>query len=307
LAQTPPRRALIGFLGGGSKAQGGRYYSGFPQGMREFGYLEGRDYVFEERYADGDLSGRLQRLAEELVRLKPDIIVVSNTAAALAAKQATASIPIVGPTLTDPVGFGLVVSEPRPGTNVTGILLRLEGLPEKQFEIARDVVPAATRIGVLVNVKSPIYALQQRQAESAAAKLGVSLASVAVSTADDLGPAFQTFVRERANIVVVFGDAMFLVVRRQIAAHALVSHLPTVFSQREFVEDGGLISYGVSLRENFRRGAYYVNRILRGETPADLPVEFPTKVEMLVNQTTAKLLGLTFPPSILIRTDEVIE
>jgi putative ABC transport system substrate-binding protein len=306
LAQTPSKRGVIGFLVASSKISGGRQFSGFAQGMRELGYVEGRDYVLEDRYADG-ISTRLPQLAQELVRIKPDVIVTSNTAAALAMKQAMASIPIVVALLTDPVGFGLVASEARPGTNVTGILSRVEGLPGKQFEVALDLIPGATKIGVLVNANNPSNVIQQREAEPAAAKLGVSLAPVEVRTADDIGPAFQRFVRERANIVVVLGDAMFVTERRQVAAFALVSRLPTVFSFREHVEDGGLISYGINLRENYRRAAYYVNRILKGEKPADLPVEFPTKLEMVVNGITAKALGLAIPPSIMLRVDEVIE
>ena len=209
--------------------------------------------------------------------------------------------------MTDPVGMGLVASEARPGTNVTGILTRVQGLPGKQLEIARDLVPSVGKIGVLVNVNDPGNVVQQREAEVAATTLGVSLALVGVSASEEIGPAFERFVRERANIVAVFGDPMFLAMRRQIAAYALASHLPTVYNFREHVEDGGLISYGISLRENYRRGAYFVNRILKGEKPADLPVEFPTKLEMVVNQATAKALGLAIPPSILVRADEVIE
>ena len=306
LAQSPPKRSLIGFLAASSRAAGERFYSGFPLGMRELGYLEGRDYGVEGRYADGDES-RLPLLAEELVRLKPDVILAGSTPGALAAKQATASIPIVGVNLTDPVGFGLVASEARPGTNVTGILFRLEGLTAKLVEIALDLMPAASNMGILSNVTNPSNVLQRREVEAAAGKSGVSMATIDVRTVDEIGTAIQTFVRERASILVVLASPMLINARRRIAAFALASRLPTIYTFREHVEDGGLISYGVDLRQNYRRSAYFVDRILKGEKPGDLPIEFPTKVELVVNVTTAKAIGLTVPPSLLARADEVIE
>ncbi len=306
LAQSPPKRPLIGFLGASSKSAGARYYGGFPLGMRELGYLEGRDYGFEDRYGDGDAS-RLPFLVEELVRLKPDVIVAATTPGALAAKQATASIPIIGVNLTDPVNFGLVTSEARPGTNVSGVLFRLEGMTEKQVEIALDLMPGASKIGILVDVNNPSNMLQRREVEAAAEKSAVSIMAVDVRTADEIGAAIQTFVHERASIVIVLGEAVFVNARWRIAAFALASRLPTVYNFREHVEDGGLISYGVDLRQNFRRAAYFVDRVLKGAKPGDLPAEFPTKVELVVNVTTAKAIGLTIPPALLARADEVIE
>ena len=274
--------------------------------MRELGYLEGRDYGFLDRYADGDAS-RLPSLAEELVRLNPDVIVATTTPGAVAAKQATATIPIVGVNLTDPVGFGLVTSEAHPGTNVTGVLFRLEGLTEKQVEIALDVMPGTTRIGLLVDIDNPANILQRREVEAAVGKSGVSITAVDVRSVDEIGAAIQTFVRERAGIVVVLASAMFVNARRQIATFALASRLPTIYNFREHVEDGGLISYGIDLRQNYRRAAYFVDRILKGEKPGNLPIEFPTKVELVVNATTAKAIGVTIPPTLLARADEVIE
>jgi putative tryptophan/tyrosine transport system substrate-binding protein len=307
LAQSPPKRPLIGFLGASSKAAGARYYGGFALGMRELGYLDGRDYGFEDRYGDGDGS-RLPLLAEELVRLKPDVIVAATTPGTMAAKQATAGIPIVGVNLTDPVGFGLVTSEARPGTNVTGVLSLLEGMAGKQVEIALDVMPGATKIGILVDVNNPgANIVQRREVEAAVGKSAVSIVAVDIRTADEIGAAIQTFVRERASIAIVLGAALFVNARRQIATFALASRLPTVFNFREHVEDGGLISYGIDLRQNFRRAAYFVDRIVKGAKPADLPVEFPTKVELVVNMTTAKAIGVTIPPTLLARADEVIE
>ena len=301
--QQPP---VIGFLAAGSKTANASFYSGVQQGLREHGYIEGRHYTLEGRYADGDLA-RLPRLAEELVGLKPQVIVAAPSVAVLAAKRGTDNIPIVGINMTDPVGLGLVSSEAQPEWNVTGVLVRVPGQAAKQLEIALDVATGTNKIGVLVNANNPSNMLQLRETEPAAMKLGVGLAVVEVRHTNEIGPAFETFVNERARVVVIFGDSTFLSVRRQIARSALVSRLPTVFSFREHVEDGGLISYGINLRENYRRAAYYVDRIFKGETPADLPVEFPSKVELVVNLVTAKALSLTIPPILLARADEVIE
>jgi putative tryptophan/tyrosine transport system substrate-binding protein len=306
LTQSPAKRPLIGLLLASSKAAGARYYSGFPLGMRELGYLEGRDYGLEDRYADGDYS-RLPLLAEELIRLKPDVIVAATTPGVLATKQATASIPIVGINLTDPVGFGLAASEARPGANVTGILFRLEGLTGKQVEIALDLMPGTDKMGVLVDVNNPANMLQRREIEAAAGKSAVSIAPLDIRAVDEISAAIQTFVRERARIVLVLASGMFVNARRQIASLALASRLPTIYNFREHVEDGGLISYGVDLRQNYRRAAYFVDKILKGEKPGDLPVEFPTKVELVINVTTAKAIGITVPPTLLARADEVIE
>ena len=304
--QAARERPLIGFLSPSSKAAGQRFYSGFPAGMRELGYVENRDYVIEARYADGDL-GQLPMLAEELVKLKPQVIVAGTLPAALSAKQATDRIPIVGMNLADPVRYGLIASEARPGTNVTGTIQRLDGLTGKQLEIARDLLPAVARIGVLVNPNNPFNEMQRREAEAAATKLGISLVMLDVRAVDEVGPAFQSFLREQVSVVFVLADAMFMKTRRSIAAFALASRMPTLYSFREHVEDFGLISYGIDLRESYRRAASYVDRILKGEKPADLPVEFPTKLELVINLATAKALGLAVPPTLLARADEVIE
>jgi putative tryptophan/tyrosine transport system substrate-binding protein len=215
------KRPLIGFLGSASKTSGARYYSGLPQGLKELGLLEGRDYLFEDRYADGVLS-RLPSLAEQLVALQPTVLVTSNTAATVAAKRATASIPIVGIAMTDPINVGLIVSEARPGTNVTGVLLRLDGLTGKQLELARDLIPSATNIGVLGNADNPVSAIQRREAEFAAPKLGMNLVPIEVRAAEQIGSAFDMFLRQRVSFVLVLIDAMFVTVRRQIATFALV-------------------------------------------------------------------------------------
>jgi putative ABC transport system substrate-binding protein len=306
LAQDARKPPLIGLLNPGTKAATEEFISGFPRGMSERGYLEGRDYALEARYADANLS-RLPRLAEELIRLKPDLIMAATNGAALAAKQATASIPIVGVGLIDPVGVGLVASEARPGNNVTGTLQRVEGLTGKQLEIALDVMPGASRIGMLVNPDAPTNPLQREEVEAAAAKLAVNLVPVEVRSGDGIGPAFQTFARERASIVLVLADSLLLAERRQIAAFALASRTPTVYSFREHVDAGGLISYGISLRANYRRSAYFVDRIFKGARPQDLPIEFPTKLELVVNLATAKAIGLEIPPAVIVRADVTLE
>lgn len=297
---------VIGFLGSSSKADTQQYISGFLRGMGELGYVEERSYAMQQRYAEGDLS-RLPLLVQELLRLQPQVIVADSTPGTLAAKKATSDVPIVGLNMTDPVGLGLVASEAHPGTNVTGTLIRVEGLAGKLLEMARDLVPGGKKIGCLVNSSNPSNVVQRREAESVAAKLGVSFAPIEVRTSDELGPAFESFVDGGAKIVVVLTNALFITARRQIAAFALASRLPTIYTRRDFVEDGGLISYGISQRETYHRAAYYVDRILKGQKPADLPIEFATRLELVINAATAKAIGLVVPPTLIARADEVIE
>ncbi len=297
---------VIGFLASSSKVATQQNFSSFSQGMRELGYEEERNCAIEQRYADGN-SSRLPQLVQELLSLQPKVIVADSTPGTLATKRATPTIPIVGLNLTDPVGLGLVASEARPGTNVTGTLIRVEGLPGKLLEIALDLIPKVDKIGFLLNADNPSNMVQRREAEVAAARLGVSFAPVEVREVSELGPAFRTFVREGAKIVVVFTDALLINARRQIGEFGLETRLPTIYSRRDFVEDGGLISYGISQRETYHRAAYYVDRILRGQKPADLPIEFSTKLELVINLATAKAIGLNIPPTMLTRADEVIE
>ena len=305
-AQTPPRR-LIGVLLAGTKASQVRAFSSFPQGMRELGYVEGRDYVIEERYAEADLT-RLPTLANEIVRLKPDVIVTSTSVAALPVAQATASIPIVAVNLVDPVGLGLAGSEARSGTNVTGTLFRLPGMTEKLLEIGLDLIPGATKIGVLVLTGATGGGLvQQREIEAAIAKSKLKLIPAEVLARDQIGRAFQSLAHAGAEIVVAGLDVRIVAWRRQIAAFALATRLPTIFSVRENVEDGGLVSYGINGPASYHRAAYFVDRILRGAKPTDLPIEFPTKLELVINLTTAQAIGVAIPPALLARADDVIE
>jgi len=289
-----------------SQATSQEYRSAFTQRLQELGYVERRDYEIEYRYADGDLT-RLPTLADELIRLKPNVIVVSSSAAALAAKQATASIPIVAAATFDPVSLGLAASYARPERNVTGIVAGWDTIVGKQLELGFELVPGAKLVGMLVDAGFAPGAFFRRGAEIAARATGAKLLSVDVRAPADLDAAFQTLTRERVSIVIVHPDPMFLNERRRIAELAIAAQLPVVYGFRQHVEDGGLMSYGIDLHENFRRAAAYVDKILKGAKPADLPIEQPTKFELVVNLKTAKALGLTIPEAFLLRADEVIE
>jgi putative ABC transport system substrate-binding protein len=306
LAETSFKRPLIVCLVGGSKAAAVRFFGGLPQGMRELGYVEGRDYGFEVRYAEGDLS-RIPRLTEELIRLKPDVFVSGTMAGVIAAKKLTNTIPIVSVVLTDPVGFGLAASHARPGGNVTGVLMTVEDLPTKLLTLTRELLPDARKIGLLVNPTNPTQPILRGSVEAAAAALGDELVAVEVSSRDDLHAAFARFTREGAKIVVLPNDVMVLNERKRIALFAIAERLPTIFGVRENVEDGGLMSYGTDLDESWHRIATFVDKILKGTKPGDLPMEFPTKLQLVINLATAQALGLVIPPTLLARADEVIE
>ena len=226
--------------------------------MRELGYVVGSDYVFDGRYADGDLA-RVPALVEELVRLKPDVIASGTMAGVTAAKKLTDTIPIVSPSLVDPVGFGFAASYARPGGNVTGVLLTVEDLPRKQLALMVELVPGARKVGVLLNVNNPNNLPQRRSMEVAAHALGVALYPAEVALPEDLHAAFQTMAREEVKAVFALTDAMFLSERKRIALFAVAVHLPTVFAAREHVEEGGLMSYGVDQRETWRRAADFVD------------------------------------------------
>ena len=306
LAQVPTKRPRISFIGGSSPTPSAKVTGAFIEGMRALGYTEGRDFEMEYRWAEGYLE-RLPALAEESVRRGSDVIVVANPQAAVAAKDATETIPIVGALLDDPVGLGLIKSDAKPGGNVTGLLASLPGLPAKQLELARDLIPSAAKIGLLVNPSNIIDLIQRQEMETAAAAMAVKLVPVETRTPQDLDPVFPALARELVDVVIVLRDPLFFTQRRTIAAAALAARLPTIYAWRESVDDGGLISYGVNISESFRRAADYVVKILKGAKPGDLPVEFPTKLELVINLPTAKALGITVPPTLLARADEVIE
>jgi putative tryptophan/tyrosine transport system substrate-binding protein len=305
-AQGSTKRPVVAWLGLGTQPGSAVFVDAFLQGMRELGYAEGRDFEIVYRFAAGYIE-QLQILADDVVRLHPDVILAAASGPAVAAKKATATIPIVTPALADAVHLGLVASEARPGGNVTGIAPYVAGLPAKQMELAREVVPGAARIGVLANSSDPKAPPQLQELEAAGRELGIKVAVADVRAPDGLDGAFQMLVEQRVDVLIVLQTSMLLTERRRIAELAAATRLPTIYGYREHVDDGGLISYGVDLRACFRRGAYYVQKILSGVAPGDLPVEFPTKLELVVNLKTAKALGLEMSPLLLARADEVIE
>jgi putative tryptophan/tyrosine transport system substrate-binding protein len=304
--QAPRRRPLLGYLITGTKDGLAHSVSAFLSRLQDLGYVEGQNIEIVTRYADAD-STRLPLLADELVRLRPDLIVALDPPAALAAKKATASIPIIAAILNDPVRLGLIASYARPGGNLTGILSQVEGLPGKQVEIAQELVPAITLIGVLANPANATHAYQRQEVETAAAAKGVKVIAAETRSKGDLEPAFNSLRAAGVRLAIVLRDNMFVSERRRIADLATTVRLPTIGSQNSYVEAGGLISYGVEDSENHRRAADFVDKILKGAKPADLPVEFPTKLLLVINMKTAKTLGLTIPPTLLSRADEVIE
>ncbi|MFL5135800.1 MAG: ABC transporter substrate-binding protein [Microvirga sp.] len=296
--------ARVGFLASGSLEA-----EPFRQGLYELGYIEGQNIVIEYRAADGNIE-RLPGLATELARLKVDIIVSGATPGTRAAQQATTAIPIVAIAMGDPVGDGLVASLAAPGGNVTGTTFLGPELVPKRLALLKELLPQLSRLGVLWHPD----AFSQRTTKDmlkelaeAAATLSVQLQLVQVGRAEDLDHAFSTMARERAEALFQFPSVMLFSERRRIVDLAAMHRLPAMFNGRDFVALGGLIAYGTSLAALTRRAASYVDKILKGAKPSDLPVEQPTKFELSINVTTAKALGLTIPPSLLARADEVIE
>jgi ABC-type uncharacterized transport system substrate-binding protein len=306
LAEVSTHRPLIALLLGGSQATVERWLGGFPEELNALGYVEHHDYEIEYRYADGNLN-RLPKLAAELALLNPDVIVVGSTAAALASKRAGPSVPIVIAAATNPVWFGLAKDLARPEGNVTGMLGGFESLAGKQLELGLQLLPGKKRVGMLVNATNVVSEVHRQNAETAAQTKAAELSSVTASTPMALNNAMNELANRRVDYVIVPADAMFLSERQRIAELALAVKLPTVYAFREHAEAGGLISYGVDLREQFRRAARYVDKIIKGAKPSGLPFEQPTKFELVINLKTAKALGLTVPPSLLARADEVIE
>jgi putative ABC transport system substrate-binding protein len=301
-AQQPAgKTARIGFLGDVPSFLD----EAFRQGLRELGYVEGQNIAIEHRAAEWKYE-RLPGLAAELVRLKVDVIVAASPPATEAAKQATRTIPIVFTVAGDPVAEGFVASLARPGGNLTGLATISPELVGKQLEI-KAVAPKVSRVAVLQNPDQPSHASAVRQAEDAARALGVQLQVLKARTPSEIEAAFAAMSSQRAGGVLVLRDAVFRAQRAQIVALAAKSRLPAVYGLKEEAEAGGLVAYGASVPQNFRRAATYVDKILKGTKPADLPVEQPTKFELVINLKTAKALGLTIPPSLLSRADQVID
>ena len=307
-AQQATKVARIGYLAN-NPATSPYLREAFLQGLRDLGYVEGRNLVIAYRDAEGKVE-RLPALAAELVALKVDVIVAPNTVAALAAKQATKTIPIVFAGTTDPVASGLVTSLARPGGNVTGLSFFSPELVGKCLEQLKLAVPAVSRVAALWQPGGqgePTEKEMLKAAEVAARALGVRLQFVEARGPENFDRAFSEMTRARAGALTVLPSNMFISERRRLVDLAAKNRLPAVYPWREFVDAGGLMSYGLNVADLFRRAATYVDKILKGAKPADLPVEQPTKFELVINLKTAKVLGLTIPQSLLIRADEVIQ
>jgi putative ABC transport system substrate-binding protein len=302
-----PTMPVIGFLGGGSADTDENRVHAFRQGLSETGYVEGKNVAIEYRWAQGQYN-RFPALAADLVRRQVDVIAAfGGTASALPAKAATNSIPIVFSVAVDPVEFGLVDSLNRPGGNVTGVALLSVQLGPKLLELLHEMVPAVTVVAVLVNPTSPLAETLLKDAGVTARTLGLQVHVLHAKTERDFDSVFATLVRLRVGALVIGADAFFTDHGKQLAALALRHGVPAIYPTREFAISGGLISYGPSITESWRVMGIYTSRILKGEKPADLPVQQVTKVELVINLITAKALGLTVPPSLLARADEVIE
>jgi putative tryptophan/tyrosine transport system substrate-binding protein len=277
----------------------------FFEGMAEFGYVEDRDYVFELRAGRG-LSD-LPKLAEEAVATQPAVLIAPATLEAVALSRATSTIPIVCPALADAVHLGLINTEARPGRNITGVEPYIAGLPAKQIELARELVPGASKIGLLTNDADPKGSPQTPELTSVIAEMGLTAFSANADQPSEIRPALERLAAEKVDIVIVLQTSLLIVQRFMVSEVALERRLPTVYGYRENVLAGGLASYGVDLRWCYRRAAYFVDRILKGTKPADLPIEFPTSMWLAANAATAKSLGITVPAALLARADEVIE
>jgi putative ABC transport system substrate-binding protein len=301
-AQQPTHVHRIGYLFGTEHEP---FVEAFLEGMRALGYVEGQNLVMEYRAAAGHYE-RLPALAAELVQLKADVIVTQGTPAALAAKDAITTIPIVMMGVSDPVGSGLVASLARPGGHVTGLAVMGPELVGKQLEFLKDVLPTVSRVAILWNPANPGHALIVREADVAAQRLGVQLHLVEARGPDAFDRAFAAMTSAHAGALLVLGDGMFFEHRRRLAALAATSRLPTMHNIWPFVEAGGLMAYGQSTRDIRRYAAVYVDKILKGAKPADLPVEQPTRFELFINLKTAEALGLTIPPTLLFQADEVL-
>ena len=304
-AQQPKKVPRVGYLIGASPSASLARTEAFQQGLRELGHVEGKNIVIESRYAEGKLD-RLPKFATELVGLKVDIIVSSGGTPTRAAKEATVTIPVVMAQDNDPVGNGFVVSLARPGGNITGLSSVAPELSGKRLELLKEIVPRLARVAVIGQSANPANAQSLKETELAAGALGVQLQSLDVRDPKDIETAFRAASKERAEAVLVLASLVLNSQRKQIVELAVKSRLPAIYYAPEWVEDGGLMSYGVSFTDLYRRAATYVDKILKGAKPADLPVEQPKKFEFIVNLKAAKQIGLTIPPNVLVRADKVI-
>ena len=305
IAQQSGKLRTIGFLGPNTRSGASDWVAALAQRLRELGWIEGRTVTIEYRWAEGR-EERLAEIAAEFVRLKVDVIVTSGTPAVMASKQATSVIPIVFATAGDPVGSGLVASLARPGGNVTGLATLVADLAGKRLELLREIVPGLGRLAIMGNASNPFTVLELDEVQAAAGTLGLEVVTLEIRRAQDIAPAFEA-LKSRADALYVCTDALANTNRIRISTSALGVRLPTMHGSRDYVEAGGLMSYGPNYPDLFRRSADYVDKILHGAKPGDIPVEQPTKYELVLNLTTAKALGLTVSPTLLARADEVIE
>jgi putative tryptophan/tyrosine transport system substrate-binding protein len=303
-AQQGGKLPAIGYLGGGNMTGESRFTAAFLQRMRELGWIEGRNIAIEYRWTEGS-SERGGEIATEFVHLKVDVIVASGANAALAAKRATSVIPIVFPVALDPVGVGLVASLARPGGNVTGLTNQLTDLAGKRVELLREVVPGLRHLAIMV-MASPTGDLEVGEVQIAAGKLGLELVTLKIGRTEDIALAFDA-LKDRADALYIGNSLFFLSNQMLFSSLALRARLPTMCGEPSWGATGGLVAYGASFSGRFRRSAEFVDMILRGTKPADIPVEQPTKFELVVNLVTAKAIGLMIPESFLFRADEVIE
>jgi len=304
-AQQSGKLPKIGLLGSGTAAVQGPWVAAFVQRMRELGWIEGRTVVLEVRWAEGRPE-RFTEIAAEFVRFKVEVIMTYGTAAVIAAKQATSIIPIVFAVANDPIGSGLVASLARPGVNVTGLSLQSTDIAAKRLELLREVVPGVRRLAMLTNSSNPSNVLESKEIQEAARSLALRVDLPEIQRAEDIAPAIEG-LKGQVDALYVSADPLLNINRIRINTLANVARLPTITSVREWVEAGSLMSYGPSFADLFRRCGDIVDKILRGTAPADIPVEQPTKFDLVINLTTARALGLDVPPQLLALADEVIE
>ncbi|MGQ0578650.1 MAG: ABC transporter substrate-binding protein [Betaproteobacteria bacterium] len=303
-AQQPPSPRRIGVLLQASSPES-KEVQAFRQGLRDAGYAEGRDVVIEWRSASGNYD-LIPELAADLVQRKVDVIVVAGTVGAGAARRATSTIPIVMATIADPVGSGLVASLAHPGGNITGLSMMTTDLSAKRLQLLKETIPRLARVAVLWNPHTPFHAKVLEDLKAAAPSLSIKLNFVPARTPEEIGPAFSSMIRGHAQALYVLEDPLFATHRTTLLKLASKAQLPVIYGSRGFADSGALMSYGANRGDLFRRSAWYVDKILKGANPADLPIQQPTKFEFVVNLKTAKALGITIPESILLRADEVI-
>jgi putative ABC transport system substrate-binding protein len=304
-AQQPTKIPRIGFLAATSPSAISTRIEAFRQGLGELGYVEGKNIVIEYRYAEGNLD-RLPALAAELVRLNVDVIVTGGAANTRAAKEATKIIPIVMALDNDPVASGFVASLARPGGNITGLSTLAPEISGKQLELLKEIVPKLSRLAVLGNSTTPVNAQALREIELSAGPFRVKLQYLDIRDPKDIETAFRAASKGRAEALLVLASPLFVLQRTQLTDLALKNRLPAIYDRREFVDDGGLMSYGTNFADMSRRAATYVDKILKGAKPADIPVEQPKKFEFIINLKAAKQIGLTIPPNVLARADKVV-